>query len=144
MQAVFKGRTVAIRIRKGDKHQLGLFFLLEACQRNAAGWSTAAIQRTQSFHFPIVIHQSLDPAARSSAQAPSSLSLHALRALDSLGTGRRVGLPAVEVVARFLQHVILAKKPYERCLRGAVPVLFVILVRKPRKLGPRYGLSTFT
>ena len=32
-------------------------------------------QRTQSFHFPIVIHQSLDPAAQSSAQAPSSLSL---------------------------------------------------------------------
>ena len=29
-----KGRTVAIR--KGNKHQLGLFFLLEACQRNAA------------------------------------------------------------------------------------------------------------
>ena len=34
-----KGRTVAIR--KGNKHQLGLFFLLEACQWNAAGWSTA-------------------------------------------------------------------------------------------------------
>ena len=32
-------------------------------------------QRTQSFHFPIFIHQSLDPAAQSSAQAPSSLSL---------------------------------------------------------------------
>ena len=28
-------------IRKGNKHQLGLFFLLEACQRNGAGWSTA-------------------------------------------------------------------------------------------------------
>ena len=35
-------------------------------------------QRTQSFHFPIVVHQSLDPAAQSSAQAPSFLSLHAL------------------------------------------------------------------
>ena len=34
IQAVLKGRTVAIR--KGNKHQLGLFFLLEACQRNAA------------------------------------------------------------------------------------------------------------
>ena len=33
-----------------------------------------ADQRTQSFPFPIVIHQSLDPAA----QAPSSFSLHAL------------------------------------------------------------------
>ena len=28
-------------IRKGNKHQLGLIFLLEACQQNAAGWSTA-------------------------------------------------------------------------------------------------------
>ena len=36
-------------------------------------------QRTQSFHFPIVVHQSLDPAAQSSAQAPISLSLRALR-----------------------------------------------------------------
>ena len=50
-------------------------------------------QRTQSFHFPIVIHQSLDPAAQSSAQAPSSSSLHALRALvlDRLRTRRREG-----------------------------------------------------
>ena len=39
IQAVLKGRTVAIR--KGNKHQLALFLLLEACQRNAAGWSTA-------------------------------------------------------------------------------------------------------
>ena len=39
IQAVLKGRTMAIR--KGNKHLLGLFFLLEACQRNAAGWSTA-------------------------------------------------------------------------------------------------------
>ena len=62
IQAVLKGRTGAIR--KGNKHQLGLFFLLEACQRNAAGWSTAADQRTQSFLLPIVIHQSLDPAVR--------------------------------------------------------------------------------
>ena len=46
-------------------------------------------QRTQSFHFPIVVHQSLDPAAQSSAQAPSSLFLHAeVRALDRC---RRVG-----------------------------------------------------
>ena len=53
-------------------------------------------QRTQSFHFPIVIHQSLDPAARSSAQAPSSftcLYMHfEVRALDRLRvrTRRRV------------------------------------------------------
>ena len=41
-----------------------------------------------------------------------------------------------------LQHVILAKKPYERRLRGAAPILYVILVRKPRNERPRYGLST--
>ena len=41
-----------------------------------------------------------------------------------------------------LQHVILAKKPYERRLRGATPILYVILVRKPRNERPRYGLST--
>ena len=87
-----KGRTVAIQ--KGNEYQLGLLFLLEACQRNAAGWSTAADQRMQSFHFPIVIHQSLDPAARAlKRQAPSSLSLHALEhstgseRVDVLGKG---------------------------------------------------------
>ena len=41
-----------------------------------------------------------------------------------------------------LQYVILAKKPYERRLRGATPILYVILVRKPRNERPRYGLST--
>ena len=46
-----------------------------------------ADQRTQSFHFPIVIHQSLDPAARSSAQAPSSLSLQC----RAVGSTRRRG-----------------------------------------------------
>ena len=48
-------------------------------------------QRTQRFHVPIVILQSLDPAARSSAQWPISLSLHAPRALNRLRTRRRVG-----------------------------------------------------
>ena len=57
-------------------------------------------QRTQSFHFPIVVHQSLDPAAQSGAQAPSSLSLHALRSSSArrddrlrvdVTTRRRVG-----------------------------------------------------
>ena len=43
-------------------------------------------QRTQSFFFPIVIHQSLDPAAQSSARAPSSLSFYYLRALRSSST----------------------------------------------------------
>ena len=52
-----------------------------------------ADQRTQSCHFPIVIHQSLDPAAR----AQSSLSLHALE--HSTGSERvdASGLRAVEV-----------------------------------------------
>ena len=36
-----------------------------------------------------------------------------------------------------LQHVILAKKPYERRLRGATPILYVILLRKPRNERPR-------
>ena len=56
-------------------------------------------QRTQSFHFPIFIHQSLYPAAQSSAQAPSSLSLHidmhfevrALRTRRRVGSARRRG-----------------------------------------------------
>ena len=39
IQVVLKGSTVAIW--KENIHQLGLFVLLEACQRNAAGWSTA-------------------------------------------------------------------------------------------------------
>ena len=51
-------------------------------------------QRTQSFHFPIVVYQSLDPAAQSSAQAPSSLSSHALRsssARQAQNASTRVG-----------------------------------------------------
>ena len=44
-------------------------------------------------------------------------------------------------IGEALQQVILAKKPYERRLWGATPVLYVILVCKPRKLKPRYGLS---
>ena len=60
-------------------------------------------QRTQSFHFPIVVHQSLDPAAQSSAQAPSSLSfiyMHfEVRALDKLRTRvDALGQRAVEVI----------------------------------------------
>ena len=46
------------------------------------------------------------------------------------------------VISEALQHVISVKKLYEHRLRGAAPVLYVILVRKPRKLGPGYGLST--
>ena len=50
IQAVLKGRTGAIR--KGNKHQLGLFFLLEACQRNAAGWSTAGWPANAKLQLP--------------------------------------------------------------------------------------------
>ena len=39
-------------ILKGNKHQLGLFFLLEACQRNAAGWSTAVWPANANFPLP--------------------------------------------------------------------------------------------
>ena len=90
-QAVLKGRTGAIR--KENKHQLALFFLLEACQWNAARWSTTGWPANALFHC-----HSIGPAARSSFQAPSSLSLHALRALDRLKKRRRVGLRAVEVI----------------------------------------------
>ena len=45
-------------------------------------------------------------------------------------------------ISEVLQHVILAKKPYERRLRGAALILYVILVRKPRNERPRYRLST--
>ena len=86
IQAVLKGRTVAIR--KGNKHQLGLFFLLEACQRNAAGWSMAGWPANAKLPLP---HRdsSITRPCCSSAQAPRSLSF--TRALDRLRTRRRVG-----------------------------------------------------
>ena len=60
-------------------------------------------QRTQSFHFPIVVHQSLDPAAQSSAQAPSSLSLQCTSKFErSTGSDSErvdaLGQRAVEVI----------------------------------------------
>ena len=65
--------------------EININLVYSSCLKHAneilLGDPRQADQRTQSFHFPIVIHQSLDPAARSSAQAPSSLSLHALQAL---------------------------------------------------------------
>ena len=88
-------------IRKGNKHQLGLFFLLEACQRNAAGWSTAVWPANAKLPLP---HRRSsitrrDPAAQSSAQAPSSLSLqcHALRS-SSARQAQTLGRRAVEVI----------------------------------------------
>ena len=59
-------------------------------------------QRTQSFHFPIVVHQSLDPAAQSSAKAPSSLSFNTCTSKFERSTGSEcvdaLGLRAVEVI----------------------------------------------
>ena len=60
-------------------------------------------QRTQSFYFPIVVRQSLDPAAHSSAQAPSSLSFTCTSKFErSTGSeSERVdalGLRAVEII----------------------------------------------
>ena len=58
-------------------------------------------QRTQSFHFSIVVHQSLDPADQSSAQAPSALSLHAPSRFERSTGSERVdalGLRTVEVI----------------------------------------------
>ena len=82
-------------IRKGNKHQLGLFSLLEACQRNAAGDPRQSDQRTQSFHFPIVVHQSLDLQLNRALkrQAPCLHMHFEVRALDRLRvrTRRRVG-----------------------------------------------------
>ena len=82
-------------IRKGNKHQLGLFFLFEACQRNAAGDPRQSDQRTQSFHFPIVVHQSLDLLLNRALkrQAPCLYMHFEVRALDRLRvrTCRRVG-----------------------------------------------------
>ena len=101
IQAVLKGRTVAIR-KKINIKLINLVY--SSCLKHAnslpLGDQRQADQRTQSFHFAVVIHQSVDPAARSSAQAPSSLSLlsllslHELRALTdrlSCRTRRRRG-----------------------------------------------------
>ena len=75
--------------------EININLVYSSCLKHAnemlLGDPRQADQRTQSFHFAVVVHQSLDPAARSSAQAPSSLSLHELRALDRLRTRRRVG-----------------------------------------------------
>ena len=78
IQAVPKGRTMAIR--KGNKHQLGLFFLLEACQRNAAGWSTAVWPANAKLPLPHRRSSITRPCCsieRSSAKL--LFSLHALR-----------------------------------------------------------------
>ena len=59
-------------------------------------------QRTQSFHFPIVVHQSLDPAAQSSAHASAKLLVFTCTSkFERWTSSERVdalGLRAVEVI----------------------------------------------
>ena len=88
IQAVLKGRIVAIR--KGNKHQLGLFSCLKHAKEMLLGDPWQTDHRTQSFHFPIVIHQSLDPAARA-LKRQAILVFTFTQALDRLRTRRRVG-----------------------------------------------------
>ena len=92
IQAVLKGRIVAIR--KGNKHQLGLFFLLEACQEMLLGHPQQADQWTQSFPFPIVIHQSLDPAARALKRQAPCLYMHSSARQAQNASTRRVDAPS--------------------------------------------------
>ena len=54
-------------------------------------------QRTQSFHFPIVVHQSLDRTAQSSAQAPSTSKFERSTGSESERVDA-LGLRAVEVI----------------------------------------------
>ena len=83
IQAVLKGRTMAIR--KGNKHQLGLFFLLEACQRNAAGWSTAVWPANAKLPLP---HRrsSITRPCCSIERSSAKLLFHALRSSSARHT----------------------------------------------------------
>ena len=89
-------------IRKGNKHQLGLFFLFEACQRNAAGWFTAVWPANAKLPLPHRRSSITRPCCGS--QAPSSLSLHACTSKFERSTGSEservdaLGLRAVEVI----------------------------------------------
>ena len=90
IQAVLKGRTMAIR--KGNKHQLGLFFLLEACQRNAAGWSTAVWPANAKLPLPHRRSTITRPCCSIERLSAKLLVMHfEVRALDRLRTRRRVG-----------------------------------------------------
>ena len=88
-------------IRKGNKHQLGLFFLFEACQRNAGGWSTAVWPANAKLPLP---HRRSSITRPCCSQAPSSLSLHACTSKFERSTGSEsehvdaLGLRAVEVI----------------------------------------------
>ena len=76
IQAVLKGKVEPWPFEK----EININLVYSSCLKHAnemlLGDPRQSDQRTQSFHFPIVVHQSLDPAAQSSAQAPSSSSLY--------------------------------------------------------------------
>ena len=86
-------------IRKGNKHQLGLFFLLEACQRNAAGWSTAVWPANVKLPLPHRRSSTLLLNRALKCQAPRLYLHFEVRALDATGSERvdALGLRAVEV-----------------------------------------------
>ena len=101
IQAVLKGRTMAIR--KGNKQKLGLFFLLEACQRNAAGWSTAVWPANAKLPLPHrrwSITRSCCSIERSSAKLLVFTCTSKFELLRSIGSERvdALGLRAVEVI----------------------------------------------
>ena len=94
-------------IRKGNKHQLGLFFLLEACQRNAAGWSTIVWPANAKLPLP---HRrssitrpccSIELSSANLALLVFTIMHFEVRALDRLRRSERVdalGRRAVEVI----------------------------------------------
>ena len=84
IQAVLKSKTVAIR--KGNKHQLGLVFSLEACQRNAAGWSTAGWPANAKLPLPDRHSSITRPCALLERSSARVLVFTCTRALDRLRT----------------------------------------------------------
>ena len=85
IQAVLKAEPLPFE----KKANINLVYssCLKHANKMLLGRPRQADQRTQSLPFPILIHQSLDPAARAlKRQAPSSLSLHALE--NSTGSER--------------------------------------------------------
>ena len=101
IQAVLKGRTMAIQ--KGNKRQLGQFLLLEACQRNAAGWSTAVWPANAKLLLPhrrLSITRSCCSIERSSAKLLVFSCTCTSKFERSTGSERvdALGLRAVEVI----------------------------------------------
>ena len=70
-----KAETLPFEKEIRKNHQLGLFFLLEACEQSTAGWSTAGLPAKLPPR-PIVIHHSLGPAARALKRQAPCLYIH--------------------------------------------------------------------